>query len=183
MTVPILVGSIRHGRNTPRLARLIANTLQRHEGVEAPVLDLADYDLPLLPERLRFLEQPPEALLRLSRQVEDADAVVIATPEYNKGYPAALKNAIDALGAGWRRKPIGIATHSVGAFGGIVVLQQLRIVMMNLGALPIPTALTVPFIEQAVGEAGEPTDAAIERRAGKFVDDLLWYAGALADRA
>ncbi len=105
--------------------------------------------------------------------------VVIATPEYNKGYTAALKNAIDALGQEWRRKPVGIVAHSIGAFGGMVVLQQLRIVLMNLGAVPIPAAMTCPYIDKTFDAEGGILDEAFESRGERFVDELLWYARAL----
>ncbi len=178
--VPVLAGSIRRGRNTPRLARLVATELGSRDGVETVLLELADLDLPLLQERLRLLEEPPPGLVELSRQIDRAAAIVIATPEYNKGYPAALKNAIDGLGPEWRRKPVGIVTHSVGAFAGTLVLEQLRIVMMNVGALPIPAALTVPHIDKSIAEDGTPLDEAFAGRAARFVDELLFYTRALS---
>jgi NAD(P)H-dependent FMN reductase len=121
--IPVVLGSIRQGRNTPRLARFMVRKLDERDEVRTELIDLHELQLPLVEERLRFLEAPPPGLTALSERVNRADAVVIATPEYNKGYPAALKNAIDALGSEWRRKPVGIVAHSVGAFGGIVVLQ------------------------------------------------------------
>lgn len=177
--VPVIVGSIREGRNTPRLGRLLVNELGRRDGVETRLIELADLELPLLEERLRLLDEPPAGLVELSSEIERASAVGIATPEYNAGYTAALKNAIDGLGSEWRRKPIGIATHSTGPFAGSVVLQQLRQVMMNLGAVPLPVALKVPHIDKAIGEDGTPADEAFERRVAGFVDELLFYARAL----
>lgn len=177
--IPVISGSIRSGRNTPRLARLLARHLQQRDDVQCEVVELADLDLPMLQERLARLPEPPAALVRFGALIGAADAVVIATPEYNKGYPAALKNAIDALGNEWQRKPVGIAAHSTGAFGGAVVLQQLRAVLMGLGAVPIPATFNVPHISKAIDEEGASLDPAIEERAGRFVAELALYAGAL----
>lgn len=174
--VAVIVGSIRRGRNTPRLAKLVGAKLDAHPGAVADFIDLAELDLPMMEERLSHLETPPAQLVDFGRRVGAADALVIVTPEYNKGYPGVLKNAIDYLGPEYRRKPVAIATHSVGAFAGQVVLQQLRIVMINVGAVPIPAALTVPHIEQAIDENGGALDEAFNRRAVRFVDELLWYA-------
>jgi NAD(P)H-dependent FMN reductase len=58
--------------------------------------------------------------------IESADGVIIISPEYNGGYPAALKNVIDLLTTEWTKKPIGIVPVSSGSFGGMQVLQQLQ---------------------------------------------------------
>lgn len=180
LSIPVIIGSTRRGRYTPRLAKLIYAKLESHPGVDPVLIDLAHYDLPMMEERLSKLEEPPQRLVEFGRHIDAADAIVIATPEYNKGYPGVLKNAIDHLGSEFRRKPVGIATHSVGAFGGIVVLQQLRIVMMNLGAVPIPAAITVPHIHETLDEDGRALDKNFDRRAERFVEELVWYAEALA---
>lgn len=177
--ISIIVGSIRRGRNTIRLAKLIENAVQTHDLAEPDLVDLAELDIPLLEERYRFLENPPVGLTRFIESMAAADGVVIVTPEYNKLVPAALKNAIDAIGDEIRRKPIAIAAHSVGAFGGSYVLESVRPMVMNLGAVPIPATLKVPHIAKAIGETGEALDEVFTDRAARFVDELVEYAGAL----
>lgn len=183
MYIPVLIGSLRRGRNTPRLAHFLHRRLAALEGVETDLLDPKEMNLPLLEERLSYLEDPPQALVNFGAAIERAAAVVIITPEYNKGYPAALKNLIDALGPEWRRKPVAIASHSVGAFGGVNALQALRPVMLNLGAVTIPSMMTVPHIDKAFSESGEAIDDAFEGRADRFLGELVWYAQALAAAA
>lgn len=180
LSIPVIQGSVRRGRNTPRVARFLHAKLAARADVESRLIDLSDLDLPLLEERLRFLDEPPPALVHFGRRIDEADAVVITTPEYNKGAPAALKNAIDALGAELRRKPVGIATHSVGAFGGSVVLQQLRPTILNLGGVVVPATFSVPRVEHAFDEDGNALDDAFEGRADRFLDEIVWYAEALA---
>lgn len=177
--VPVILGSVRDGRNSPRLARLLELKLRERPDTETEIVDLLEYDLPLLRERLRNLEEPPEALVRFAERMQRADAVVVVSPEYNKGYPAALKNAIDALGSEIRRKPVGVACHSTGAFGGSVVLQRIRPVLLNLGAVPIPASMTIPRIASAIDTDGTPLVEEHGKRADRFLDELVWYGHAL----
>lgn len=179
LRIPVVIGSIRTGRNTPRLARLLWRKLGERGDVETEMLDLAAMRLPLLEERLNNLADAPAELVRFGAAIGAASAVVIATPEYNKGYSAALKNAIDGLGNEWKRKPVAIAAHSTGAFGGTVVLQHLRAVMFGLGAVPIPATFNVPHILKALAEDGTSIDPAFESRAERFLDELVTYAVAL----
>jgi len=183
MYIPILIGSLRRGRNTPRLAHFLHGRLAALDGIETELFDPKAMNLPVLEERLAYLDDPPAELVRFGAAIDRADGVVITTPEYNSSFPAALKNMIDALGPEWRRKPIAIAAHSVGAFGGKSALQALRPVLTNLGAVPIPATMTVPHIDKAFSEDGEAIDQAFERRAGRFLDELVWYAGALGAAA
>jgi NAD(P)H-dependent FMN reductase len=180
MYIPVIVGSIRSGRNTPRLAQFLQRQLDGIDGVETEMFDPRAMGLPLLEERLSHLENPPPALVTFGAAIARADGVVICTPEYNKGYPAALKNLVDALGSEWRRKPVAIAAHSVGAFGGAVALQALRPVMLALGALPIPATMTVPHVNRAFAEDGTPQEPELVDRTGRFLDEFLWYVRALA---
>ena len=179
LDIPVMVGSARSGRNTPRLAKLLHGKLLEDPRVTTDLLDLGALKLPILEERYRFLQDPPAALGVLCGRLERADALVVVSPEYNKGCPAVLKNVIDALGDELRRKPVGIAAHSVGAFGGQVVLQQLRPMFMNLGAAPIPAGMTVPRITQAIDEHGRALEPEHDDRASRFLEELIWYAEAL----
>ena len=183
MYIPVLIGSLRRGRKTPRLAHFLHRRLAALDGVETELFDPKEMNLPVLEERLSYLEDPPPALVRFGAAIDRADGVVITTPDYNNGYPAALKNVIDALGSEWRRKPIAIASHSVGAFGGVNALQALRPVMMSLGAMPIPATMTVPVIDKAFNEDGEAIDDAFEGRADRFLGELVWFARALTAAA
>ena len=136
--IPVIVGSTRRGRQTPKVARFIERRLVERDGIEADLLDLAEYDFPIMEERLRLRDDPPPGLTEFSERVAHADALVIVTPEYNGGYPGVLKNALDYLLPEYRRKPVGIISVSAGPWGGLSALAQLRQVIFSLGALPIP---------------------------------------------
>jgi NAD(P)H-dependent FMN reductase len=180
--IPIIVGSTRRDRQTPKVARFVRRRLGEREGVSTELLDLLEYDLPIMEERLRFREDPPPGLEEFAGRVGKADSLVIVTPEYNSGYPGVLKNALDYLLPEYRRKPIGIVTVSGGRWGGLSCLSQLRQVTLGLGAFPIPASLPIRHVRDAFEEDGTPTDPAYEKSAGRFLDELLWFTEAIAAR-
>lgn len=179
--IPIILGSIRTGRASSRVAAFVRRKLEAMELVETEVIDLRETSLPMMEERLRFLPDAPPQVVAFGETIAKADAIVIVTPEYNGGYPGVLKNAIDYLQSEYRRKPVGIVTVSSGGFGGLRVLEQLRDVMFSTGALPIPASLPVPRVQDLFEEDGRLKDDSFDARAEKFLEELLWYTEAISD--
>lgn len=177
--LPIILGSTRRGRQSPKPAKYLLAQLQQRREVETELLDLGAFNFPVMEERLARRDDPPAGLREFSEKIARADALLIVTPEYNNGYPGVLKNALDYLYAEYRRKPVGICTVSAGAFGGIHCLQQLRQVVLTLGAIPLPVPLPVSRVGQLWADDGTTTDAAFPKFATAFLDELLWYAEAL----
>jgi len=133
LDILVIIGSTRPVRIGEQVSTEIARLTERLGPVRASVEDLAVRALPLLDE-----PQPPamggyvhqhsrDWSLRVSR----ADAVVFVTPEYNAGYPAPLKNAIDYLYTEWRNKPALVISY--GSRGGPRVQKQLAEVAGALG--------------------------------------------------
>jgi NAD(P)H-dependent FMN reductase len=146
-------------------------------GVE--MLDLFEYRFPLFSERLQYLQDPPGNVLQFARKIVAADGVIVVTPEYNGGYPAALKNAVDLLYPEWKRKPVGIATVSAGSFGGSQVGTSLSFTFLKIGALVTPAVYRVPTVQKAYDEQGVPADKeATARRAKTFLDEFFWLVEA-----
>ena len=178
--IPVILGSTRRGRQSPKVARFIAERMRRSERIETEILDLAEYDFPIMEERLRFLDDPPPGLREFGEKVARSHSLVIVTPEYNNGYPGVLKNALDYLLPEYRRKPVAIVTVSAGGFGGINCLAQLRLVTLGMGAFPIPAALPVSRVAESFDEDGTPKDESYEKRAQAFIAEVLWFAEAIA---
>jgi len=133
-------------------------------------------------ERLHRRDDPPPRLKEYAGKIDRADAIIIVTPEYNNGYPGVLKNAIDYLLPEYERKPVGIVTVSAGGHGGITCLAQLRLVTIGMGAFPIPENLAVSRVHDSFNDDGTPNDPSYEKRAATFLDEVLWFAEAIADR-
>jgi len=180
--IPIILGSVRRGRQSPKVARFLAERMRRMRRIETEILDLAEYNFPIMEERLHFRDDPPPGVREFAVKLARADALVIVTPEYNSGYPGVLKNALDYFYPEYQRKPVGIATVSSGDFGGIRCLAQLRPVVFNLGALPIPAAFPVPRVQDNFDDDGNPRNPLFEKSAENFLNELLWFTEAVTAR-
>jgi NAD(P)H-dependent FMN reductase len=180
--IPIILGSTRRDRQSIKVARFVLARLQQRKGVETELLDLLEYNFPIMEERLDHRDDPPPGLREYAAKILRADSLILVTPEYNNGYPGVLKNALDYLLSEYERKPIGIVTVSAGGYGGITCLAQLRLVTLGLGAFPIPENLAISRVHNSFQDDGTPTDPAYEKRGAVFLDEVLWFTEAIADR-
>ena len=178
LRIPVLLGSVRRKRQSPKVARWITEALQADIRISSELLDLEELALPMMEERHRMRDDSPPGALKLSETLAEADGLVIVTPEYNNGYPGVLKNALDYLLPELKRKPVGVITVSAGGFGGISCLAQLRLVLLAMGAAPIPASLPVSRVGQSFSDEG-PTDADFDDRATRFIDQLVWWTEAV----
>lgn len=181
--IPVIAGSTRRDRQSIKVARFVESRLKGRPNVQTELLDLLEYNFPIMEERLHRRDDPPPRLAEYAGKIARADSLVIVTPEYNNGYPGVLKNALDYLLPEYERKPIGIVTVSAGGFGGLTCLAQLRLVAIGMGAFPIPESLPVSRVHDSFpNEDGTPGDPAYEKRAATFLDEVLWFTEAIADK-
>ncbi|MFA6276430.1 MAG: NAD(P)H-dependent oxidoreductase [Pedobacter sp.] len=177
--ISILSASVRNGRNSHRVALYFKQYLEENKLANVTIIDLKEYNFPIFEERLRFISDPSEAMLSFANEVTKADGIILVTPEYNGGYPASLKNAIDLLYAEWKRKPIAIASVSAGAFAGAQVLTSLQFSLWKIGALTIPAMFPVGTVEKTFDENGIPSDVAgTDKRAAVFINELMYWVDA-----
>jgi NAD(P)H-dependent FMN reductase len=167
---PILViaGSLRPRRIAHTIAAWVAEIGRETMGGAFEVIDLKDWPLPMDDEPgipAAGGEHDIEHTRAWSRKIAGAGALVFVTPQYNWGYPAALKNALDHLYREWAGKPAMIVTY--GGHGGGKCAEQLRQVCEGLHMTPIATkpALRLPR-EHIEANAGEIDPAA------QFADHL-----------
>lgn len=171
--IVILSASIRTGRKSNRVALYFKNFISNQNLGIAEIVDLKELQLPLFEERLKFLSNPPQNALLFAEKIKSADGVIIVTPEYNGGYPAGLKNAIDFLHAEWLHKPVAISTVSDGIFGGSQVITSLQFVLWKMKALTVTSMFPVPKISESFAEDGTPADPeTISKRAAAFIGEL-----------
>jgi NAD(P)H-dependent FMN reductase len=177
--IAIISASVRTGRNSHRATSFLNQYIIKNNLGAVDVIDLADYKFPVFEERLKFMKDPPANALDFADRIRKADGVIVVTPEYNGGYPAALKNVVDLLYPEWKRKPIGICTVSAGSFGGSQVGTSLSFTFLKIGALVTPAVFRVPTVQQTFDENGVPADKeASERRAKTFLDEFFWLVEA-----
>ncbi len=177
--VPVILGSTRRGRQSPKVAHYMIEQLRLNAHFEPELLDLLETNFPIMEERLRMRDDAPPGVREFGDKLKRADAIVIVTPEYNNGYPGVLKNTLDYFLPEYKRKPVGVVTVSAGGFGGMYCLAQLRLVLISMGAIPLSATLPVSRVQDAFDEKNQPTDASFEKRAHAFIDELLWYTNAV----
>lgn len=167
-TVLLIMGSTRAGRNCPSITGWVAGIGRSCTNLAYEIVDLADWPLPMNDEPgLPALGGPYSQThtQAWSDKIKRADAVVFVTPQYNWGYPAVLKNAIDHLYHEWRDKPAAIVTY--GGHGGTRCAKQLRgvaasvkmRVVVSAPALRLPDAVirhNAPFAPEQAFSSYEP---------------------------
>ena len=180
----IISTSIRKGRKSHRVALFFKRFIESSGQGTADIADLDQYHFPLFEERLKFLENPPAAVLELSARIKAASGVIIVTPEYNGGYPASLKNVIDLFYDEWHHKPVAISTVSDGVFGGSQVITSLQFLLWKMKAITVTAMFPVPKVGESFSEDGIPSDQeGTEKRAGGFLKELLWYVELLKQKS
>ena len=177
--IVIISSSVRIKRNSHRVALFFRNYIEENQYSTTEILDLNEFQFPVFNERLRLQLNPSLQTLEFAEKIKAASGVILITPEYNGGYPAALKNAIDLLYDEWHRKPVALVTVSSGPFGGSQVLASLQFTLWKMRAWVVPAMFPVPLIESSFNEFGVPADkAATDKRARSFIQELLWCIAA-----
>ena len=178
----IIIGSTRPGRAGLPIADWFAERARRHGGFEIDVVDLAELNLPMLdePNHPRLRQYTHQHTKDWSARIGASDAFVIVTPEYNHGYSAAVKNAIDYLHHEWHYKPVGFVSYG-GVAAGTRAMQQLKQVVTALRMLPLTDAVNIPFHTQFIDDDGRvQANEVMEQAADTMLDELVRVAAALA---
>ena len=93
-------------------------------------------------------------------------------PEYNHGYTAPLKNAIDYLIHEWAWKPVGLVSYG-GLSAGTRATQLLKPVLSDLKMLPLAEGVTIPFVTPLVKEGVFEANESLERQARAMLDEMV----------
>jgi NAD(P)H-dependent FMN reductase len=177
----IIVGSTRPGRAGAPIAQWFAARAKDHGGFDVNVVDLAELDLPLLdePNHPRLRKYTQQHTKDWSALVDAGDAFVFVTPEYNYGYPASVKNAIDYLHQEWQHKPVGFVSYG-GVAAGTRAVQQLKQVVTTLRMLPVFDSVNIPFHTQFLDSDGvfHPNEV-LDQAADAMLDELVRTEAAL----
>jgi chromate reductase len=133
--------------------------------------------LPLFDEDIETGPGIPPEVQQLHAQIAAADAVLIATPEYNKSLPGGLKNALDWVsrvkGNPWRDKPVAIVSAADGRAGGDRSQFALRLAMVPFRARVLPgPEVMVANSREAFDAAGHLTDPRYRKSLGELMDQL-----------
>ncbi len=182
--IKIIIGSTRQNRFSEHPARWINEEAKKVAGAEVELLDLRDYPLPFFNEPVSPAmvkgDYSNEIVRKWARKIAEADAYIIATPEYNHGCPAVLKNALDSIYQEWNNKPVGFV--SWGGAAGVRSVEQLRQVAIELQMAPIRNAVHISSFWTLLDESGQLKPGAFDSLKGSaeiFFNQLMWWAEAL----
>lgn len=170
----VLVGSTREGRFAPTVAGWFAEHARRRDDLVVDVVDLLDLDLPPV-----LTARRDAATDAYAARIDAADAFVVVTPEYNHGYPAALKHALDLCYREWRGKAAGFVSYG-GMAGGLRAVEQLRQVFAELHVATVRDGVSFHMVGGRFDERGRPHDPeGVEQAATTMLDQLVWWGRAL----
>jgi NAD(P)H-dependent FMN reductase len=182
MKIAIISSSTRNGRVSHRIALALAKQVGR-VGHEAVIIDLLDLKLPMFSERYPHIPDKPKSWTKTMETLQASDGIIFLTPEYNGSFSSGLKNFIDVFAKeGFRGKPIGVATGSTGAMGGVRAAYQLQQVVLSLFAYPQPQMLTVGEMQHRFDETGEIIDDAFRPHFEGYVNKFIQFCGQLASK-
>lgn len=181
LRIPVILGTAREGNRSAWVARYARRLLAGREGVETTLLDVADHPFGDLVRRVWEMDDA-ERTAKVDEAVDvlsAADAFVVVFPEYNHGYPGAVKNLFDHFYDEWVDKPFGLVTTG-GVSGGLRAQEMFRPVVNALG-VAVPAGVAVTFVKRSFTEDGPVPDQAEdwERRFQGLFDELVRYARVL----
>ena len=167
MYFPIILGTAREGRQSEKVARFMLEEV-RKAGIEGDIIDARDYRIEATDNTKKS-----EKAKKLAETIGKADGIIIVSPEYNHGYPGELKIMLDLLYEEYYGKHVLICGVSRGSFGGTRVVEQLRLVCIGLGMLPVSNALYFSNVEE-FDENG--VNEHYSKSTQKAVDELKHYS-------
>jgi NAD(P)H-dependent FMN reductase len=177
----IIIASTRPGRIGPSVASWIHERAIAHGGFDVELVDLAEVNLPMFdePKHPRFGQYVHQHTKDWSATIKRADAFIFVVPEYNYGFNAAIKNAIDYLNAEWQHKPVGFVSYG-GVAAGTRAVQMLKQVITTLKMVPMFDAVNIPFVQQFLDEDRklQPNDI-METAATAMLDELVRWTASL----
>jgi NAD(P)H-dependent FMN reductase len=152
----VITSTVRPGRKGPIVAKWIAAQAQASGFFNAEVLDLGEINLPVMNEPVHPImkQYSHEHTKAWSAKIDEADAFIFVTAEYDYSYPAPLKNALEYLVQEWSTKPAAVVSYSIGAFAGIRAAKELRNDLLSLKCISLAEMVNIPFLDEYIAEDG-----------------------------
>jgi NAD(P)H-dependent FMN reductase len=185
--IQVVYGTTRQGRFSQKVGGWLLDRLDARDDMAVELVDLRDYPLPVYERRIpparALRDYPDPEIARWGATVDRADGYVFVTAEYNHGYPATLKNAIDHIFCEFQRKPAAFVGY--GNVGAARAIEQLRLVCVELEMAPLRHAVHVlPDMMRPIMtvDTVEPDHfASLDPRLELLATDLAWWATALRE--
>lgn len=152
----VISATVRPGRKGPLVGQWITDQVNQHGAFEAELLDLGEVNLPLMNEAVHpvMKQYEHEHTKRWSTKIEEADAFIFVTAEYDYSYPASLKNALEYLVHEWAFKPAGLVSYSAGPYAGVRAVVALKPDLLSLRTVALHEMVNIASLSQYINEDG-----------------------------
>jgi NAD(P)H-dependent FMN reductase len=179
LKVAVIIGSTRPGRAGEAVGRWVYELAKRRSDAEFELVDLQDFNLPLLDEPV------PPAMGQYSKEhtklwaakIAAFDAFVFVTPEYNHSIPGALKNAIDFLFNEWNNKAAGFVSY--GSAGGARAVESLRLILAEVQIATVRNQVMLNLFTDFENFTTFKPHPRHEDSVSKMLDQVIAWGGAL----
>jgi NAD(P)H-dependent FMN reductase len=185
--IQIVISTTRQGRFADKPVTWLIDRIGRRDDLELEIVDLRDHPLPFyeiaVPPVRAGRDYPNELVARFGTTLDRADGYIFVTAEYNHGYPAVLKNALDHVFPELNRKPVMFVGY--GNAGGARAIEQLRLVAVEMEMAPVRWAVHI-LPELMIGAMkADPFSveifAPLNDRLDTAIDDLMWWTTVLGN--
>ncbi|GHJ34642.1 NADPH-dependent FMN reductase [Streptomyces sp. TS71-3] len=178
----IIVASTRPGRVGLPVGQWIEAEAREHGGFDdIELVDLAEVNLPFMnePNHPRLAQYIHQHTRDWSAKISEADGFLFVMPEYNYGYNAELKNAIDYLHNEWHYKPVGLVSYG-GVSAGTRAAQMIKQVVTTLKMIPLNDAVSIPFVRNFLNDDSVIVPNDVMKSAAKaMLDEMVRVESAL----
>ncbi len=180
LKLAVIIGSTRPGRVGPSVAAWFVDAAREHAEFDLTLVDLVDLELPLLDEPQHPTKQlyEHEHTKKWAAIVDDADAFVFVTPEYDFFAPASLVNAIQYLAKEWAYKPAAIVSYG-GISGGLRSTQMVRLLLSSLNVHTLMQSVSIQFVAKHIHDGVFTPEPHAVGSAATMLDELSKWAAAL----
>lgn len=153
--IQLIIGSTRENRVGAQVARWVATHAEKHADIELEVIDLKEVNLPFFNAGTppSYAPDSSEAGQAWAKKIDEGDGFIFVTPEYNRGIPAALKNAIDFLVAEWKEKPAAVVSYGY-IDGGQSASKHLHDVLNWLKVATAESTVSLKLTQEMMGASG-----------------------------
>jgi len=181
MRLEVIITSTRPNRSGKPIADWFIKEAANYQGFDISVSDLAEINLPLLDEsgHPRMGQYEHQHTKDWAARIASSDAFCFVMPEYNGGFPASFKNAVDYLHNEWQYKPAGFVSYG-GLSGGLRAVQMAKQILTVLKIFPVSEGVVIPFVSQMIDDNGvfSPNDI-VAMSVKPMLDELYNLAKAL----
>lgn len=177
----IISATVREGRKGPVIGRWITEIAREYTEFGVEFIDLGELKLPIMdePKHPSLQQYERDYTKKWSKMIEEADAFIFVTGEYNFGYPSPLRNALEYLVKEWGYKPAGIVSYG-GVSAGTRAANVLKSDLSTLGVVPLTQAVNFPMFSKLINDSNELEASDVSVKAAHvMLKELLRWTKAL----